>query len=88
MTFKYIEGEALLTLLDDAGIAVSTASACAVNSLTPSHVLTAIGRSHAEANSTIRMAIGKDMTKEEADYAISELKKAVAKLRKISPFGK
>jgi len=88
VTFKYIEGEALLTLLDDVGIAVSTASACGVNTLTPSHVLTAIGRTHADANSTIRMAIGKGTTKEEADYAIDELKKAVAKLRKISPFGK
>jgi cysteine desulfurase len=88
VTFKYIEGEALLTLLDDVGIAVSTASACGVNTLTPSHVLTAIGRTHADANSTVRMAIGKDTTKEEADYAIDELKKAVAKLRKISPFGR
>ena len=87
LTFKHIEGEALLTLLDDAGIAVSTASACGVNTLTPSHVLTAIGRSHADANSTIRMATGKDTTKADTDYAIDELKKAVTKLRKISPFG-
>ena len=88
MTFKYIEGEALLTLLDDAGIAVSTASACGVNTLEPSHVLMAIGRSHADANSTIRMAVGRTTSKADADYVIDELKKAVAKLRKISPFGR
>lgn len=86
--FKHIEGEALLTLLDDEGIAVSTASACGSHHLGPSHVLMAIGRSHAEANGGLRVTIGRSTTKDELDYFVEKLTAAVTKLRKISPFGR
>jgi cysteine desulfurase len=84
ITFKYIEGEAILLLLDMAGIAVSTGSACSSASLTPSHVLDAIGVPVEEIHGSIRFTMGDFTTKEELDYAIETLKGAVEKLRKIS----
>jgi len=85
ITFKYIEGEALLIKLDDKGIAVSTGSACSSKELTPSHVLTAIGLDPAVAHGSIRFTLSKYTTKEELDYTIKHLKEAVEELRNISP---
>jgi len=85
ITFKYIEGEALLLRLDDKGIAVSTGSACSSRELKPSHVLTAIGLHPAMAHGSIRFTLSRYTTKEELDYAIKHLKEAVAELRKVSP---
>jgi len=85
ITFKYIEGEALLLRLDDKGIAVSTGSACSSRELKPSHVLTAIGLHPAMAHGSIRFTLSRFTTKEELDYTIKNLKEAVADLRKVSP---
>lgn len=84
-SFANVEGEALLLLLDQKGIGVSTGSACSSASLEPSHVLLAIGLSPQQAHGSIRLSLGKDTTQEDIDYTISALKEAVAKLRKISP---
>jgi cysteine desulfurase len=88
ITFKYIEGEALLLLLDLKGIAVSTGSACSSASLTPSHVLSALGVPWEEIHGSIRFTIGDFTTKEELDYTLDALEEAVTKLRKISSVSK
>lgn len=85
ITFKYIEGEALLIKLDDKGIAVSTGSACSSKELRPSHVLIAMGIPPAVAHGSIRFSLSKYTTKEELDYTIKHLKEAVQELREISP---
>ncbi|MBU0629004.1 MAG: cysteine desulfurase [Nanoarchaeota archaeon] len=85
ITFKFIEGEALLIKLDDKGIAVSTGSACSSKDLRPSHVLTAIGLHPAVAHGSIRFTLSKYTTKEELDYTLTHLKKAVKELRELSP---
>ena len=85
ITFKYIEGEALLLKLDDKGIAVSTGSACSSKELRPSHVLTAIGLHPAIAHGSIRFTLSKYTTKDEIDYTLKNLKKAVIDLRNVSP---
>ncbi|MDR0851081.1 MAG: cysteine desulfurase NifS [Clostridiales Family XIII bacterium] len=88
ITFKYIEGEALLLLLDMDGIAVSTGSACSSASLTPSHVLDAIGVPVEEIHGSIRFTVGDFTTKEDIDYVVEKLKAAVIKLRRISSVSK
>jgi cysteine desulfurase len=88
ITFKYIEGEAILLLLDMKGIAVSTGSACSSASLSPSHVLTAIGVPVEEIHGSIRFTIGDFTTKDDLDYVVDALKETVAKLRNISSVSK
>jgi cysteine desulfurase len=88
ITFKYIEGEALLLLLDMAGIAVSTGSACSSASLSPSHVLEAIGVPVEEIHGSIRFTVGDFTTKEDLDYTVDTLEESVAKLRSISSVSK
>jgi cysteine desulfurase len=83
--FSNIEGEAIGSFLNSKGICISTGSACSSHSLEPSHVLLAIGRAHVEANSSIRISLSKFTTKDEIDFALSEIKKTVERLRKISP---
>lgn len=79
--FKDVLGDSLLIMLDMNGICASSGSACAAGSIDPSHVLLAIGRSSDEAKGALRLSIDKDLTKEDADYAIDALKAAVARLR-------
>jgi len=88
ITFKFVEGEALLMHLDMKGISVSTGSACSSRSLEPSHVLLALGLKHEEAHGSIRFTLSKYTTENEIDYTVDELKKIVKKLREISPLGK
>ena len=83
-TFKYIEGEALLLLLDMAGVAVSTGSACSSASLTPSHVLAAIGVPVEMIHGSVRFTLGDFTTKQDLDYVVDVLEESVLKLRKIS----
>lgn len=80
--FKDVSGDSLLIMLDMNGICASSGSACAAGSIDPSHVLLAIGRNSDEAKGALRLSIDKDLTKEDADYAIDALKAAVARLRR------
>ena len=83
--FEGIEGESLLLLLDDKGIAASSGSACTSGSLDPSHVLLAIGRVHDVAHGSLRLSLGENVTEEEADYIIKSVKEVVEYLRGFSP---
>ncbi len=83
--FEGIEGESLLLLLDDKGIAASSGSACTSGSLDPSHVLLAIGRVHDVAHGSLRLSIGEDITDEQADTIVRSVKEVVEYLRGISP---
>ena len=83
--FEGIEGESLLLLLDDRGIAASSGSACTSGSLDPSHVLLAIGRVHDVAHGSLRLSLGDDATEEEVDYIADAVKDTVEHLRSFSP---
>ena len=85
ISFRYIEGESMLMMVDMKGVAASTGSACASGSLDPSHVLLAIGLPHEIAHGSIRMSMSEFTTKEELDYTVEALKEVVAKLRSMSP---
>ena len=85
ITFKYIEGESILLLLDYKGVSVSTGSACSSKSLEPSHVLTALGVPVEMVHGTVRFTVGDFTTKEDIDYVIESLKEIVEKLRALSP---
>lgn len=85
VSFDYIEGEAILLMLDGFGISVSTGSACSSKSLVPSHVLDAIGVSITKMNGTVRFTVGDFTTKEDIDYAVDALVKVVERLRELSP---
>ena len=80
-----IEGEGLLLLLDDKGIAASSGSACTSGSLDPSHVLLAIGRPHEIAHGSLRLSLSPENTAEEVEYIIDAVTEVVAYLRSISP---
>lgn len=83
--FEGIEGEALLLLLDERGIAASSGSACTSGSLDPSHVLLAIGRPHEIAHGSLRISLSEENTEEEADYIIKNVAEVVDLLRRMSP---
>lgn len=85
ITFKYIEGESILLLLDYKGVSVSTGSACSSKSLKPSHVLTALGVPVEMIHGTVRFTVGDFTTKEDIDYVVDTLKEIVEKLRMLSP---
>jgi cysteine desulfurase len=85
ISIKYIEGESVMLMLDDEGIAVSTRSACATGSLRASHVLIAIGLSHADAQGTLVVTFGIDNTAEDIDRFLGALQKVVKTLRDLSP---
>lgn len=85
MSFRYIEGEALLLSLDMKGICASSGSACTSGSLDPSHVLLAIGLPHEIAHGSLRVTFGDFNTMEDVDYIVESLKEIVARLRAMSP---
>ena len=85
VSIKYIEGESVMLMLDDEGLAVSTRSACATGSLRASHVLIAIGLSHADAQGTLVVTFGIDNTPEDVDRFLAALQKVVRTLRDLSP---
>ncbi len=84
-SFNFIEGEALLLMLDIKGIAASSGSACTSGSLDPSHVLLALGLPHEIAHGSLRISIGEQNTKEEIDKLIEVLPDVVLRLREMSP---
>ncbi len=77
ISFENVDGSELLFKLDEQGICASAGSACSTQNPMPSHVLTAIGLEQELANSTLRVSIGKDNTKEDVDYLVSALKNIV-----------
>ena len=83
MSFNFVEGESLIMALKD--IAVSSGSACTSASLEPSYVLRALGRDDELAHSSLRFSIGRFTTEDEVDYAVKIIRKAVTKLRDLSP---
>ena len=84
-SIKYIEGESILLMLDMAGIAASSGSACTSGSLDPSHVLLALGLTHEVAHGSVRMTLGDDTTDEDIDYVLETLPKGAHRLRAMSP---
>jgi len=87
ISFEFIEGESILLMLDEKGIAVSSGSACTSGSLSPSHVLRAMGVPFTYVQGSIRFSLSRYNTEEEVDQIIKELPPIVERLRKISPFG-
>lgn len=83
ISFNHVEGESLMMSLKD--LAVSSGSACTSASLEPSYVLRALGRSDELAHSSLRFTIGRFTTEAEVDRAIVDTRKAVEKLRDLSP---
>lgn len=85
ISFKCIEGESLLLNLDLKGMCASSGSACTSGSLDPSHVLLAIGLSHAVAHGSLRISFGLDNTKEDVKFLVNHLIEIVQRLRDMSP---
>ncbi len=82
--FQGIEGEAILMMLDNEGISVSTGSACAAKTLAPSHVLVAMGIDHVGAHSSIRFSLGRNTTEDDIDKVVSLMPKIAERLRSVS----
>ena len=85
VSFQFIEGEGILLLLDQAGIAGSSGSACTSGSLDPSHVLMALGLPHELAHGSLRLVVGDFTTEEDIDYVLETLPPIIARLRELSP---
>jgi cysteine desulfurase len=83
VSFGYVEGESLLLALCD--LAVSSGSACNSATIEPSHVLRALGRNEADAHSSVRFCMGRFTTENEVDFAVTQIRSAVERLRKLSP---
>ncbi|MFH1594613.1 MAG: cysteine desulfurase NifS [Candidatus Omnitrophota bacterium] len=85
--FEYIEGEAILLMLDEKGIAASSGSACTSGSLAPSHVLRAMGIPFTFIQGSLRLSLSRYNTAEDIDYILKELPGIISRLREISPYG-
>lgn len=83
--FDGVEGESLLMALDDAGVCASSGSACAAGSPEPSHVLLAMGRSEAQAKSSVRFSFGRFTTDADVDEAVSRVAAVVERCRRAAP---
>lgn len=86
IAFEYIEGEAILMLLNKAGIAASSGSACTSGSLEPSHVMRAMGIPYTAAHGTIRFSLSRYNTMQEVEEVIAAIPPIMEKLRKLSPY--
>ena len=86
IAFEYIEGEAILMLLNKAGIAASSGSACTSGSLEPSHVMKAMGIPYTAAHGTVRFSLSRYNTMEEIEHVIRAVPPVVTQLRKLSPY--
>ncbi len=86
LSFKYVEGEAILLLLDQIGVCASSGSACTSGSLEPSHVLRAMGVPFTFAHGSVRFSLSRFNTEEEVDFVVAEMPRIIERLRSISPF--
>ena len=86
ISFEYVEGEAILLLLDRYGICASSGSACTSGSLEPSHVLRAMGVPFTAAHGSIRFSLSRYNTQEEVDFTIEKMPAIIHRLRELSPF--
>lgn len=86
IAFEFIEGEAILLLLNKFGIAASSGSACTSGSLEPSHVMRAMGIPYTAAHGTIRFSLSRHTTEAEIDRVIQVVPEIIAQLRKLSPY--
>jgi cysteine desulfurase len=84
--FEFVEGEAILLMLDRLGICASSGSACTSGSLEPSHVLRAMGVPFTYAHGSIRFSLSHYNTDEDIDYIIKHMPEVITRLREISPF--
>ena len=84
-SFLFIEGESMLIMLDMKGICASSGSACTSGSLDPSHVLLAIGLPHEKAHGSLRLTLSEEITKEDVDFVVEQIKAIVDRLRSMSP---
>ena len=88
ISFEYIEGESILYMMSDVGIAASSGSACTSGSLEPSHVLRAMGVPFTAVHGSVRFSLSRYTTAEDVDYTVKQLPPIIARLRQISPFVK
>ena len=85
VTFSFAGGESMVIALDLKGVICSTGAACSSGAIEPSHVLTAIGLSPAEARTSLRFSLGRHTTAEEIDFALGVIPRVVEHLRELSP---
>jgi len=88
IAFEYVEGEAILLMLNEYGICASSGSACTSGSLEPSHVLRAMGVPFTAAHGSIRFSLSRYTTRKEIDFVLEKLPPVIARLRQMSPFWK
>jgi len=88
ISFEYIEGESILYMMSDVGIAASSGSACTSGSLEPSHVLRAMGVPFTAVHGSVRFSLSRYTTRDEIDYTLDRLPPIISRLRSISPFVK
>jgi len=88
ISFKFIEGESILILLSEVGIAASSGSACTSGSLEPSHVLRAMGVPFTRVHGSVRFSLSRYTTAEDVDYIVTNMIRIERRLREISPFGR
>ena len=88
IAFEYVEGEAILLMMNEFGIAASSGSACTSGSLEPSHVLRAMGIPFTAAHGSIRFSLSHFTTAEEIDFVIDKMPPIIERLRQMSPFWK
>jgi cysteine desulfurase len=84
VAFDGVEGESVLLLLDQHGVAASSGSACTSGALEASHVLLALGLPHDRAIGTVRFSLGKDTTEDEIDYLLETLPPLIEQLRSVA----
>jgi cysteine desulfurase len=86
ISFEYVEGEAILLLMDEFGICASSGSACTSGSLEPSHVLRAMGVPFTASHGSVRFSLSRYTTEAEIDMVLKELPPIIDRLREISPY--